>query len=430
MMKIRFLLALALIVTALGAGALAQSPAARAQSPTVVEIYFPIAVDSPITEILNEYAATYEASHPDVDIVFSFEGGYTDVKTKLQTTMEGGGQLPALAIMLATDIYDLRNAELVQPWDAYASADYLADFFPTWLANSYYDYDADGTPELYGIPFQRSTVLLYFNKDLLKEKGLNPPTTWKELAEDAQALTTDTRWGILNPNSWPYWVFQPLAIGAGENIVSDSDTEVFFDTPAVIDALQYWLDLDKVYHATPAGVQSNWGDAPGLFADGSAAMIIHSTGSLPSILGKAQFEVGVSALPGKDGGFATVTGGGNLYLVAGTDDATAQAAFGFVDWLTSPEMAVDWSIRTGYITTRQSGLELDAWKAYVAEHPQAAEAAATIDVAGREFCVQSLNDVRNSFHAHVLDVLNGVATPADAMAAAQKEADDLLSIYK
>jgi sn-glycerol 3-phosphate transport system substrate-binding protein len=422
-MKIRLLLAGVLLVAALGT-----LPAA-AQEPTVVEIYFPIAVDSPITEILDGYATTYEADHPDVDIVFSYEGGYTDVKNKLTTTMEGGGQLPALAIMLATDIYDLRNAEAIVPWDDFAYTEYLDDFFPTWLSNSYYDYDGDGTPELYGLPFQRSTVLLYFNKTLLEENGLSAPTNWDELATAAQALTTDNRWGILIPNSWPYWVFQPFAIGAGQNIVSESDTEVYFNNPDVISALQYWLDLFQVYHATPDGVQDNWGDAPGLFSDGAAAMIVHSTGSLPSILSKADFEVGVSALPGKDGGFATVTGGGNLYLVAGTDDATQQAAWGFVEWLTSPEMAVDWSIKTGYITTRISGLELDSWKNYVAETPQAADAAATIDVAGREFSVQSLAEVRNIFHAYVLKVLNGEMTPEDAMSAAQDESDAILSLF-
>jgi sn-glycerol 3-phosphate transport system substrate-binding protein len=423
-MKMRLVLVLAMLMAAFG------TTLVSAQEPVTVEIYFPIAVDSPITAILDEYASAYEAENPGVKIVFSFEGGYTDVKTKLQTTMEGGGNMPALAIMLATDIYDLRNAELIVPLDDYASPQYLADFFPTWLANSYYDYDLNGTPELYGIPFQRSTVLLYYNKTLLDQNGLTPPTNWDELATTAQALTTPDRWGILIPNSWPYWELQPFAIGAGQNIVTDSDSEVFFNTPAVIDSLQFWLDLFQKYHATPDGVQNNWGDAPGMFTDQTAAMIVHSTGSLPGIISKANFDFGVSAIPGKDSGFATVTGGGNLYMVAGNDQATMDAAWKFVEWLTSPEKSVDWSIRTGYIVTRQSGLELDAWKAYVADNPQAAEAAATIDVAGRELSVQSLGQVRDEFHAHILDVLNGTATPADAMAAAQTEADDILSMFK
>ena len=419
-----------LVITLLLVSLLLPLGAVQAQDATVVQIFFPIAVDSPITEILNGYAEAYMAEHPDVQIQWSFEGGYADVKNRLLTVQEGGGDLPALAIMLATDIYDLVNAEAIQTWDAVATEEYLADFTPTWLGNSYYDYDGDGTGELYGLPFQRSTVLLYYNADLLTEAGLEVPTTWEELAMAAQALTTDAREGILIPNSWPYWVFQPFAAGAGQNIVSDSDVEVFFDNPGVIDALQYWIDLYQTYGATPDGVQDNWGDAPGAFADGSAAMIVHSSGSMRSILNNAEFTVGVGGLPGKDGGSFTVTGGGNMYLVAGIDEATAAAAWDFVQWLTAPEQTVDWSIRTGYYNTRDSGFELDAWKEYAAANPQADEARAMLGSAVREFSVQSLGDVRTILHTEILAVLNGDKDPAAAMAAAQSAADEVLAIFK
>lgn len=403
---------------------------ASAQEAVRVEIFFPIAVDSPITEILNGYAAAYMAENPGVEIVWSFEGGYTDVKNRLLTVAEGGGTLPALAIMLATDIYDLRNAAVIQALDEFASEAYLADFVPTWLSNSYYDYDGDGVAELYGIPFQRSSVLLYYNADLLAEANIEVPTDWETLATAAQALTTDSREGILVPNSWPYWVFQPFAAGAGGNIVSESDVEVFFDTEPVIDALQYWVDLYAVYNATPEGVQSNWGDAPGAFTDGAAAMIVHSSGSLRTILNNADFEVGVMGVPGRDGGQFTVTGGGNLYMMAGIDEATTQAAWDFVEWLTKPEQTVDWSINTGYFNTRESGFELPEWQEYAAANPQVDAARATISSAVREFSVQSLAEVRDIFHAQVLAVLNGEAEPAAAMQIAQTQADSVLSIFR
>lgn len=401
-----------------------------AQDTVNVEIYFPIAVDSPITEILDGYAETYMADHEGVEITWSFEGGYGDVKSRLLTVAEGGGDLPALGIMLATDVYDLRNAEVIQPWDSFLTDDYLDDFTPTWLSNSYYDFDGDGEAEFYGIPFQRSTVLLYTNVDLLTEAGLDMPTTWEELAVAAQTLTTDEREGILIPNSWPYWLFQPFAAGSGQNIVSESDVEVVFDNEDVIEALQFWVDLYAEYDATPDGVQSNWGDAPGAFLDGTAAMIAHSSGSLRNILANADFEVAVGGIPGQDGGAFTVTGGGNMYLVAGIDEATAAAAWDFVQWMTEPEQTVDWSINAGYYNTRESGFELDAWTEYAVENPQVDEARASVEFAVREFSVQSLGDIRNILHAQILAILNGEAAPADAMAAAQAEADDILSIFR
>lgn len=401
-----------------------------AQDTVTVEIYFPISVDSPISETLDGYAAAYMAENPDVEIVWSFEGGYGDVKTRLLTVAEGGGDLPALAIMLATDIYDLRNAEVIQSWDSYVNDDYVADFIPTWLTNSYYDFDGDGTGEMYGVPFQRSVTLLYRNATLFEEAGLDAPTNWEELALAAQTLTDDSREGILIPNSWPYWLFQPFAAGSGQNIVSESDTEVYFNSPDVIEALDFWVSLYEEYDATPDGVQSNWGDAPGAFLDGSAAMILHSSGSLRGILDNAEFDVAVSGIPGQDGGEFTVSGGGNLYLVAGIDDATAQAAWEFTEWLTQAEQTVNWSMNAGYFNTRISGLELDTWQDYVAENPQIADAQATVENAVREFSVQSHGDVRNILHTAILNVLNSESDSATALEQAQTEADDILSIFR
>jgi sn-glycerol 3-phosphate transport system substrate-binding protein len=224
-------------------------------------------------------------------------------------------------------------------------------------------------------------------------------------------------------------VFQPFAAGAGQNIVSESDTEVFFDTPASIDALQYWLDLAEA-GATPAGVQDNWGDAPGAFTDGAAAMIVHSSGSLRNILNNAEFTVGVMGVPGMDGGAYTVTGGGNLYMVAGIDEATAQAAWDFVEWLTAPEQTVDWAINSGYYNTRTSGFDLPAWQEFASANPQVDQAAATLDNAVREFSVQSLADVRTVLHTQILSTLNGEVDPATAMANAQAGADEILAIFR
>lgn len=201
--------------------------------------------------------------------------------------------------MLATDLYDLMNAGYIIPLDNLLSEvkdkdAYLNDIFPSFLENSRYD------GKIWSLPFQRSAVVMYYNKDLFKEAGLNAPDSWDALAKAAQKLTIKgKRWGIEWPSGWPYWLFQPLAIGAGQNIVGDSDTTVYFNNPKVIDAVKFYISLSKDYGATPAGVQGSWGAAPTNFAKGSTAMIVHSTGSLTGILKQASFEVGVMPLPGK-----------------------------------------------------------------------------------------------------------------------------------
>ena len=82
----------------------------------------------------------------------------------------------------------------------------------------------------WGIPFQRSTIVLYYNKEVFKEAGLDPnrpPATWKEMVEYAQKLTKRdasgnvTQWGVQIPSSgFPYWLFQALAIENGVNLMN------------------------------------------------------------------------------------------------------------------------------------------------------------------------------------------------------------------
>ncbi len=405
-----------------------------AQEPVTIQIFYPVAVDAPIAAIMDEYVADFQAENPNITVEPVFSGGYGDVKTAIQTTVEGGGEPPALALMLAADIYDLANSGLIMPLDEYIAADPTAgelvvDYFPAFLENSRY---ADG---IWGMPFQRSVVLLYFNMDMFAEAGLDAPASWDEFGAAAQALTVEngdtTNWGIQWPSGWPYWTFQPLPIGNGQNIVGASDTEVVFDDPAVIEAVQFYIDLSEKYKATPPGVQGVWATAPTDFASGLTSMIVHSSGSLPGILEQADFEVGVMALPGSTADtYATVVGGGNLYIMDAAPQDQKDAAWKFIQFLSEVERTADFSVQTGYIAARQSAYDTQVMTDYIATTPQAGDARDALEFAGAEFSVQDLGEVRNIFHDYLQRAYNGEATAADAMASAQVDADAALEPFK
>ena len=410
----------------------ADAPAMRDEAVTI-QVFYPVAVDAPIADILNGYVADFQADYPNITVEPVFSGGYADVKTAIQTTIEGGGTPPAVGVMLATDIYDLVNAGYIAPLDTFlADADpaYLDDFYPAFMANSTYD------GQTWSIPFQRSAVVMYYNADLLAEAGLDAPDSWQAWADAAAAVTerdgdTVTRWGLEFPSDWPYWLFQPLAIGAGQNIIGDSDTQVYFDTPAVKEAAQFYIDLAQEYGVMPEGVQANWGQAPTDLASGQAAMIVHSTGSLSGLLSQADFQVGVMPIPGKETGtYASVPGGGNLYIMDGVSDAQKAAAWSFIEFLTAPERVADFSIQTGYIANRQSAYETDAMQAYLAEVPQAGDARDALQYAQAEFTVQNLGEVRGIFHDYLQRAFNGEMSVDEAMAAAQADADAALEPFQ
>lgn len=403
-----------------------------AMEPVTIQIFYPVAVDAPIAAILNGYIADFQAEYPYITVEPVFSGGYADVQTAIQTTIDGGGEPPALAVLLATSIYDLINADYVAPLDGFVAGmdngdAYVADFLPAFLANSYYD------DQLWSIPFQRSAVVLYYNADMFTAAGLTPPTNWVSWAEDAQKLTVKegdtTNWGMHFSSDWPYWLFQPLAIGAGQNILND-DCTVVYDDPAVIDSLQFLIDLADKYGAMPAGVQASWSTDPSDFTSGATAMIAHSSGSLSGILAQADFEVGVMPYPGKeDGNYASVPGGGNLYLLKNIPPEKQDAAWKFIEFITRPEYVADFSINTGYIANRFSAYDTEEMKSYIADVPQALSTRDALQFAGAELSTQNLGQVRGIFHDYVQRAINGEMGAAEAMAAAQAEADAALKDY-
>lgn len=444
-MKGRFvvlLLVLAIAVAGCGGPAATvaptQPPATQAppKEPVSIEVFYPVAVDAPIAKILQGYIEKFEAANADVKVKAVFSGGYADLRTALQTTVSGGGKPPALAVMLASDLYDFINLDYIAPLDDYVAKmangqAYLNDFYPAFLANSRYE------GKLYSIPFQRSAVVLYYNADMFSAAGLQPPTSWQEWAAAAQKLTVREgsevkQWGMLFPSDNPYWLFQPLAIGNGQNIFGEGkDAEVFFDNPKVVEAIQFYIDLSKVHKAMPEGVQANWGQASSEFAAGKVGMIAHTTGSLAGILKSAQFKVGVMPYPGNEKGtFASVPGGGNLYIFKNAPKEQQDAAWRFVEFITSPELAADYSINTGYIASRQSAYDTQAMKDYLAKVPQAVLTRDALKYAGAEFSVQNLAKVRKIFNDAVQLAYNGQATAAAAMTTAQKDADKELAAFK
>jgi len=431
-------LAAALVLAVAGAGLFAggQPEKATGNGPVTIQVFYPVAVDAPIAQILNGYVAAFEKANPNITVKPVFSGGYNDVKTAIQTTIQGGGKPPALAVMLSTDLYDLMNAGYIEPLDSYLGkmadrSSYLSDFYPTFMSNSKFD------GKIWSIPFQRSLVVMYYNKDLFRSAGLGAPDSWQALAQDAQKLTVRngsdvSRWGILwSSVGLPYWLFQPLAIGAGKNIVGESDTEVYFDTPQDIEAINYYISLSEKYHATPAGAQDTWGASPGDLTSGRAAMIVHSTGSLAGIMKQAKFDVGVMGIPGKTPGtYASVPGGGNLYIMKDAPQDQKDAAFKFIQFLTQPDRVADFSIQTGYIAARKSAYETQAMKDYLAKVPQAAETRDVLQYAGKEMAVQDLAKVRNIFQDYLLQAFNMKMSASVAMQKAQTEADAALKAFK
>lgn len=413
------------------------APASSATSsasaaPVTLTFYYPVAVPGPITQIIDGYIAKFQQQNPTIKVNAVLSGGYPDTLTKIQTTIKGGGTPPDIAVLLSTDLYSLVDSDAILPLDDYIKAAggdaFLSDFFPAYLANSSYQ------GKIWSLPFQRSTPVLYYNKDLFKAAGLDPnkpPMNYQEMVEYAKKLTKadGSQWGIeISSDGIPYWLFQSFVIGNGTNVIGKAANKVTFDDPAVVQALQDFVDLGNKHKVMPAGILL-WANMPNDFVNGKAAMIWHSSGSLTNILKQAKFEVGVSYTVGSKG-FGAPTGGGNMYILKGIPAANQAAAWKFIQFMTSTDIQADWSINTGYIPGRQSAMNTQAMKDYIAKTPQAAIAPAGLKYAGAELATHNNAQIQKILGDAVQAALTGKATPAEALKNAQTQADQILSAFK
>ncbi|MEO8858127.1 MAG: ABC transporter substrate-binding protein [Burkholderiaceae bacterium] len=420
---------------AAAAAALGSVPlGAYAQSTTEISFFYPVAVGGPITKIIDEFVTGFTKENPSIKVTPIYAGSYQDTIVKALTAVKSGTP-PVTSVLLSTDMFTLIDEDAIVPFDGFIkTADdkaWLAGFYKAFMQNS------QSGGKTWGIPFQRSTVVQYYNKDLFKAAGLDPnkpPSTWAELAADAKKLTVKdvsgktTQYGVEIPSSgFPYWLFQGLAIENDVVLANEAGNAVKFNDPKVIEALQYWIDLAKQGVHPPGIVE--WGTTPKDFFEKKVAIMWTTTGNLTNVRANAKFDFGVSMLPANKRK-GSPTGGGNFYIFKKSTPAQQEAAFKFIKWVTQPERAARWSIETGYVGVSEAAYNTDALRKYGRDFPPALVARDQLPFAMAEFSTHDNQRVTKALNDELQAALTGTKTAAQAMADAQKEADRLLRSYK
>jgi len=403
--------------------------------PVEVPFYFPVAVGGPITKLIDQYAADFNKENPAIKVAPIYAGSYQDTIVKALTAHKAGTP-PVASVLLSTDTFTLIDEDAVVPIDNFIKTAedkaWIGSFYKAFLLNG----QVGG--KTWGVPFQRSTIVLYWNKELFKEAGLDPnkaPATWAEMVDMATRLTKKdaagkvTQYGIQVPSSgFPYWLFQGFTTQNDVILANEAGNQVHYDDPKVIEALQFWVDLSRKQGAHPAGVVE-WGTTPKDFMEKKVAMIWTTTGNLTNIRTNAKFDFGVAMLPaGKKRG--SPTGGGNFFIFKKATPAQQEAAFKFARWLTTPERAAQWGIDTGYVAVTPAAWETPAMKKYAADFAPASVARDQLPHAVAELSTHDNQRVTKALNDGLQAALTGAKTPEQAMKDAQKEAERLLRSYQ
>ena len=412
----------------MSAGLLAAT-AMPAFSQTELTMYYPVSVGGPLTKVIDGMIDGFEKENPEIKVKAVYAGNYDDTRVRALSAIQSG-QPAQLSVLFSIDAYDLMEQDLIVPFEDVVKTDeekqWLSSFYPALMANGRIE------DKTWGIPFQRSTIVMYYNKDMFREAGLDPekaPKTWQEMIDAGKKLTKDGQYGLMVPGTgYAYWMLQCFAIQNGKELMSDNGTKVHFDDPDVIDALSFWRSLTTEHKISPEGLVE-WGTLRQAFVQGQTAMMWHTTGNLTAVKNEAKFDFGVAELPAnKQPG--SPTGGGNFYLFKKATDEERAASLKLIRYMTAPDRAAEWSITTGYVGVSQASYETPKLEAYGKEFPQALVARDQLKVAIAEFSTWETARVREALNNAVQATLTGTKSAADALKEAQATADTLLKPYQ
>ncbi|UCG08729.1 MAG: ABC transporter substrate-binding protein [Desulfobacterales bacterium] len=404
--------------------------ASTASAKTELRFFYPVGVAGPLVKVINGMVAEFEKANPDIDIEPVYAGNYNQTMQKVQTAVLGGNP-PDIAVVEISELFSLLQMDALIPLDDYIAQEggqkFLDDYYKGFLGNAY---GRDG--KIYGFPFQRSTPILYWNKDMfnaagdkLKAAGLDPnrpPKNWDELVKYAEILTIregnqTKQYGLIIPGGWNDWIFEAFSRQNRSQLIKEDGLTVTFNSPENLEALNLWVKLMQDLKVCP--VLRPWNITPDDFIGGVTAMMYYSTGGMAKIRKTAQFKWGAAFQPaGKQ--YGTPVGGGDFHIFKGIPKENQDAAWKLAKFMTTPEMAAHWSIESGYVAVNKKSYDLPQMKEFLQQFPQMTVARDQLDYAYPKMMAVNYQLIRNAMTTNLDGALEGKKPPEQALADAHK----------
>lgn len=406
-----------------GAGS-TEAPAAAEASGQPVEIDFWYSLGGRNGELIEGMVKKFNESQSNIKVNASYQGDYYENHSKVLAAVAANNQ-PDVTMVEVGSIGAFADAKVLEDLGPYANGA-ESKYIPGLLGNSYWN------DKLYAIPFNRSTPLLYVNRDMLKAAGLDPngPKTWEELRQYANTLTKKegdktTTYGFSTPID--IWFYEALVFQSGGSVVTD-DGQLGINTPEGKAPLQFWTDMIKEgsMKAPPGEKYNAWDVAKQDFINQQVGMIFTSTGDLRGLNESAPFEVGTAFMPANKS-YGAPTGGANLVMLAKSSDEEKKAAWEFISWMTDTEQTVPFSLESGYMPVTTEAVESDEMKAAYEKEPNFQVAVKQLEYASPRPMVPGYKELQEVIMTEIQRAVLGQASIDEALQNAADKGEKLLS---
>ncbi len=294
--------------------------------------------------------------------------------------------------------------------------------------------------DMVSFPFNSSTTVFFYNKDMFTKAGLDankPPATWQEVAVAAAKLkASGEKCGFTT--GWQSWV-QLESFSAWHNVEFASknngfgglDARLRFNSPLHVRHIENLGNWAKQGYFTYAGRKN---EPEAKFYAGECGMLTSSSAAYANIAKNAKFKFGVSQLPYysdvKGAPQNTIIGGASLWVMSGKKPDEYKGVAKFFKFLSQPEVQAKWHQETGYLPITKAAYELTKKSGFYEKNPGT-------DVAVQQMIVKTTDksrgirlgnfaQIRTIIDEELEMVWNGKKTAKEALDAAVKRGDELL----
>lgn len=330
---------------------------------------------------LEKLAADFNASQSDYRIVPAYKGNYTETVTAAIFAFRSRSQ-PAIvqvnevatATMTAAKgaIYPVFSLMRDQG-EPFSPADYLP------AVSGYY---TDATGNLLSFPFNSSTPILYYNKTMFRDAGLDPetpPKTWPELGAAAKRLRD--RGAVCGfTTSWPSWIhvenfsaFHNLPLATQANGFAGLDAELTINNPLLVKHIAQLAEWQKTRVFDYGGRGQS---AEPRFQSGECGIFIGSSATRADIKANSKFEIGYGMMPyWPDVAGApqnSIIGGATLWVLRDRPPQEYKGVARFFAYLSQPGVQAAWHQNTGYLPITRAAFELTRAQGFYERNPGSA----------------------------------------------------------
>lgn len=326
---------------------------------------------------VNEIAANFNASQSEYEIKPVYKGSYAETMTSAIAAFRAKEQ-PAIV-----QVFEVGTATMMGAKQAiYPVYELMEDtkepFSPDNYLSAVTGYYTTNEGQMLSMPFNSSTPVMYYNKDMFAKAGIkSAPKTWKEMETvSRQLLASGAKCGFTT--TWQSWT-QIENFGARNNIPVATKNNGFggFDTEFKFNAAPYVKHIEQMGEWSKEGLFKYGGrqsDGMPLFYTQECAMTMGSSAGLAGIQENMKgINVGVAQLPYDDELIAkpqnTIIGGASLWVLRGHSSQEYKGVAKFFTYLSSPEVQADWHQFTGYLPITKQAYELTKQQGFYQDNP-------------------------------------------------------------